>query len=143
MCVAGWFAVANAANVFRDERRLWGLAFGISLVLSIPAFVLAFRSGPRWTKTAYLVASAVALGLSIAPWHPRKRFLDAFDGLRPGMTSAEVRSRMADYAARDASLPFDGSFAFRWDRPGGAFDADLGVVRFARGRVAETTFLPD
>lgn len=92
------------------------------------------------------LCAAIAL-LFFVPWSSRKPFVRALDSIRPGMTEAEVRHRMAGYKtgtgwfipgqAEEVAPP--GSIVFRHsDEP--AFNADWGVVTFVAGRVVSVRF---
>jgi hypothetical protein len=104
-----------------------------------------------YTKLTAL--GALLAGLYLIPWTPRKPFVGALESVRSGMTLVEVRRTMAGSLEGTST---------RWERTGDAghatvvqgpvyfrhsddpsFNADIGAVYFANGRVTHVEFSPD
>ena len=154
---AFWLAMIGATRVLEGARSGWWFVGLMSLVLSLPALIFALYARKRWMLVSWGMGSAAVLALSTLPWHPRKAFLQDLESIAPGMPVAEAQARMARYV-ENAETPVDakldvpvpafvpkerGSITYRWNVVDPRYNADLGVVDYANGRVVRTVFLPD
>jgi hypothetical protein len=123
--------------------------------LAILATLAAAIVGPRpaWRNRrawAALGLATLVVGLMhLVPWSSRKPFLRTLDGVRPGMSVAEVRRHMAAYSEGlgwtdpdGQEITLAGALVFRHSDDG-RFNADWGVVHFEKGRVTRVEFAPD
>lgn len=146
--LALWVWITGNFSLFIGEKRLWWLVIAISLTVSLPALVWALLVRRRWSIAAYLATAALALVLVASPWHPRLRFIHALEALSPGITVAQVQTRMANYEGGflppdESAVDFDGSLVYGWNREDGDYNADVGHVVFESGRLVATGFSPD
>lgn len=148
VCLAGWIGYSVALDLLNAETAR-GWTFAIPLVvngiLCLPALYFWRRAGKRGLGTLFGAAMIGLLILSATSWHPRKVFVRDLESLAPGMSVAQVKAKMVGYRTDTpvSSNLQNGTATYLWDAPHGNYNADLGRVEFANGRVIRTTFLPD
>lgn len=99
--------------------------------------------GPLATLVVLLAGMAT---LHLVDWTTRKPFLRDLARVRVGMTEAEVRpilSRYRRFANPPDTLAAQRETMIVRHSTAGAFDSDVGIVRFSQGRVASVEFSAD
>ena len=100
-----------------------------------------------------VAVGTVIAGLYLIPWTPRKPFVRALGSVRSGMTLADVRRMMAGYLESSRTgwritgdaiqEPVIGRVVYFRHSEEPEFNADIGSVYFANGRVTHVGFSPD
>jgi len=155
LCLATTVVFAAELDLFAGGAIRVSAGFvAVTIALaSLPTLLglLFFRT--PWSGRGLFAAAAIVGALLFVPWHPRKRFVNAMDSIRIGMTVEEVERVMGAYERRvDSTSPY--TFPDRtYDGPAdrqisfgstvAGYDADIAEVTFLNGRVVYVEFQPD
>jgi hypothetical protein len=143
--VAVFVAFCLGSTVYMDYRIPIWLYSCIAAVCAV--FPLLFvRKQSRTARAAALAIYLLAVAYAwVDAGHTRRPFLNDLFSIKPGMSVADVRSRMGKWTV----IPVTGEI-----RGGGgalhyrhcdssAYGADIGSVTFSHGRVTKVEFSPD
>jgi hypothetical protein len=108
------------------------------------AFILfkAFALPWKHQLAGGLVWVGALLALHLVPWTSRKIFLAEFERIEAGMSIERVHSILAPVSLSPERQTDLSERGYRHS-DAARFDSDVGLVRFADGRVTDTEFLPD
>jgi len=147
LLIAAFIVLNLAAVCFCIFWDLIASGIGVRWVLLIapaicvpPLICMARLIRERWTMGLLATVGLVVAAVFLIPWNERKQFIMDLHSLSPGTSIAQVEEVMKDYMS--AGVVEEGYISFRWSDEG-AYNADIGVVRFDDGRVTSVRFHPD
>ncbi len=137
-------------DVWYDKGLPLAAFLGYAGFWTIVLLAIAFAPFQRRKLAAVPVFVVLLTLLWAVPWMPRKRFLQHYWRIRPGMNVAQVEAHMKPFAdigpaqpARPIPPEFNGTLYYHHTQDDWRYNADIARVTFRNGKVREVSFSPD
>jgi hypothetical protein len=137
------FVLCELVFAYPVARSLYVSLAVVAAAALVRPVAVRRQSGPLVALAVFLAGMAT---LHLVDWTTRKPFLRDLARVRVGMTAAEIRpilSRYGQFARTPDTLVAQHETLFVRHSTAGAFDSDIGIVRFSNGRVASVEFSAD